>query len=104
MSFSDVVIKESAIVLAKRNEEKKQIVSGLQHVKNLEALDMLGKYMDDPALQAEARISTANLIWDLRASHPTEARAMARQLPASKDRAVAEKARKTISDLDKNKR
>ena len=95
---------KTAIGLAKRNEEKQQIVSGLQHVKNLEALDMLGKYMDDPALQAEARMSAANLIWDLRASHPTEARAMARKLLASKNRTVAEKARKTIADLDKNKR
>jgi HEAT repeat protein len=95
---------KTAIGLAKRNEEKQQIVSGLQHVKSLEALDMLGKYMDDPALQAEARMSAANLIWDLRASHPTEARAMAGQLLESKNRTVAEKARKTIADLDKNKR
>ena len=94
----------TAIGLAKRNEEKKQIVSGLQHVKSLEALDMLGQYMDDPALQAEARMSAANLAWDLRASHPTEARAMAKKLLESKNRTVADKARKTIADLDKKKR
>ncbi|MHC4086288.1 MAG: HEAT repeat domain-containing protein [Planctomycetota bacterium] len=95
---------KTAIGLAKRNEERKQIVSGLQHVKSLEALDMLGKYMDNPAHQAEARMSAANLIWDLRASHPTEARAMAKQLLESKNRTVANKARKTIADLDKKKR
>lgn len=95
---------KTAIELVKRNEEKKQIVSGLQHVKNLEALDMLGKYMDDPELQAEARMSAANLAWDLRNSHSTEARAMAEKLLESKNRTVANKARKTIAELDKKKR
>ena len=89
---------------AKRDEEKKQIVSGLQHVKSLEALDMLGKYMDDPALKAEAQMSAANLIWDLRGSHPTEVRAIAKRLVESKNKNVADKARKTITDLDKSKR
>jgi hypothetical protein len=38
------------------------------------------------------------------ASHPTEARAMSGKLLDSKNRTVTEKARKTIADLDKNKR
>jgi HEAT repeat protein len=95
---------KTALSLAKRNEEKKQIVSGLQHVRSLEALAMLGGYMDDSALQAEARMSAANLIWDLRNSHPAEVRKMAKQLLESKNRTIANKARKTIADLDKKKR
>lgn len=95
---------KAAMGLAKRNEEKKQVVSALQHVRSLEALDTLVKYMDDPALKAEAEMSAANLIWDLRGRHRAQVRAIAERLVESRNKNVAGKARKTIADLDKSKR
>jgi hypothetical protein len=94
---------KTAMGLAQRNDEKKLIVSALRNVKSLESLDMLKKYVDDPALQAEAQMSAANLIWDLRTKHPVEVAAIAAQLASSKNKAVADKAKKTLAELNKNK-
>ncbi len=95
---------KTAMGLAQRNDEKKQVVSALQHVKHLESLDMLKKYMDDPALGAEARMSAANLIWDLRKRHSAEVAPIAAQLAKSKNKAVANKAKKTLAELEKRKK
>ena len=92
-----------AMGLAQRTEEKKQVVSSLQNVKSLESLDMLKKYIDDPALGAEAQMSAVNLIWELRTKHSAEAAALAGQLANSKNKAVADKAKKTLAELNKTK-
>jgi len=92
---------KTAMELAERTEEKKQILSGLQNVRTGEALDMLKTCMDDPALQAEAELAAANLIWELRSSHAAEATAMAKRLLQSKNKAVADRATATIADLSK---
>jgi HEAT repeat protein len=94
---------KTAMGLVQRNNEKKLIVSALQHAKSLESLDMLKKHMDDPALKAEAQMSAANLIWDLRTKHPAEIAAIAGQLANSKNKAVADKAKRTVNELRKNK-
>ncbi len=95
---------KTAMGLAQRNDEKKLVVSALQHVKHLESLDMLKKYMDDPALGAEARMSAANLIWDLRKRHSAEIAEIAAKLASSKHKAVANKAKKTLAELEKKKK
>ncbi len=94
---------KTAMGLAQRNDEKKQVVSSLQNIKSLESLDMLRKYIDDPALGAEARMSAANLIWDLRKRHPAEIAPIAGKLAKSKNKAVADRARKTLAELEKKK-
>ena len=92
---------KTAMGLAQRTDEKKQVVSGLQNAPTLESLNMLKRYMGDPALRAEAEMAAANILWDLRKSHPAEVTAMAQELRKSKNKTVADKASKTISDLKK---
>ncbi len=94
---------KTAMGLAQRNDEKKLIVSALRNVKSLESLDMLAKYVDDPALGTEAQMSAANLTWDLRTKHPVEAAAIAGKLANSKNKAVADRAKKTLAELEKKK-
>jgi len=94
---------KTAMGLAERGEEKRQIVSGLQNAISIEALNMLKKQMDDPALRAEAQMSAATLIWHLRTSHPAEVTAMAAELMKSKNKTVVDKASKTVGDLNKGK-
>jgi len=92
---------KTAMGLAQRADEKKQVVSGLQNAPTLESLNMLKRYMADPALRAEAEMSAANLLWDLRKKHPAEVTAMAQELRKSKNKTVAKKASKTLGDLKK---
>jgi len=93
----------TAMRLAKRNEEKKQIVSGLQYAVSLESLDMVRRYIDDPAFQAEAQTSAVNLIEKLRKRHPGEVKAMAEKLAKSKNKNIAKKAQKIVDELSKRK-
>ncbi len=92
---------KTAMGIVQRNNEMRLIVSALQQAKSLESLDMLKKHMDDPALKAEAQMSAANLIWDLRKKHPAEIAALATQLANSKNKAVADKAKRTVKELKK---
>jgi len=92
---------KTAMGLADRTDEKKQVVSSLQNATTLEALNMLKQYMDDPALRAEAEMAAATLTWNLRTSHPAEAIASAQELLKSRNKTVADKASKTIADLTK---
>ena len=92
---------KTAMGLAQRTDEKKQVVSGLQNAPTLESLNMLKRYMEDPALRAEAEMAAANILWDLRKKHRAEVTAMAQELRKSKNRTVAGKASKALADLKK---
>jgi len=94
---------ETAMDFATRPEEKKQVIGTLQNVKNIESLKMLEQYLDDSALKAEAEMSAANLLWDLRKSHPAEFTAIAEKLAAGESKTVADKAKRALKDLNKNK-
>lgn len=99
-----VKMLQVAMVPATRLEEKKQIIGTLQNVKSGESLKMLEQYLDDPALRAEAQMSAANMLWDMRKSHKAEVKAMAEKLVGSKSRTVADKAKRALNELNKNKR
>jgi len=93
----------TAMNLANRPAEKKQVIGALQNVKSIESLKMLQQYLDDSALKAEAQMSAANLLWDMRKSHPTEVTAIAEKLATSNSRTVADKAKRVLKDLNKSK-
>jgi hypothetical protein len=93
----------TAMKLATRPEERKQIIGAMQHVKSIESLETLQQYLDSPELEAEAQISAANLLWDMRRSRLAEVMAIAKKLAASKSRAVSDKAKRTLKDLDTSK-
>ncbi|MBL7188292.1 MAG: hypothetical protein ISS70_18360 [Phycisphaerae bacterium] len=69
----------------------------------IESLETLQQYLDSPELEAEVQMSAANLLWDMRRSHPAEVMAIAKKLATSKSRAVSDKAKRTLKDLDKSK-
>ncbi|UCG48778.1 MAG: HEAT repeat domain-containing protein [Phycisphaerales bacterium] len=98
-----VEMLKTAMILAARSEEKKQVMGALQNIKSIESLKMLEQYLDDPALRTEAQMSAANLVWDMRRRHPAEVTAIARKLAASDNRTVSQKANRTLKDLGKNK-
>ncbi len=93
---------KTAMDIATRTEEKKQVIGALQNVRSLESLKMLEKYLDHPQLQAEAQMSAANLIWDMRRRHKAEIAEIAEQLAESKNRRVADRAKRTLRELNKN--
>lgn len=93
----------TAMNLATRPAEKKQVIGALQNVKSIESLKMLQQYLDDSALKAEAQMSAANLLWDMRKSHPAEVTAIAEKLATNKSRTVADKAKRVLKDLNENK-
>ena len=90
---------QTALNLVQRDEEMKQIVSALKHVKSPKALEMLKQYMENPTFRAEAEMSAVNLISSLRKSHPQEVREIALRLTKSKNRNVVKKAKKTLSEM-----
>jgi len=92
-----------AIILASRSEEKKQIIRNLQNVVNLDSLQTLQKFMSDPSLRDEVQRLAIKLIWKLRRSNPDEAVAAAEQIAKSDNKSIAEEARKTLDELEKNR-
>jgi len=94
---------KTAMDLAERPEEKKLVVSNLRQAASIEALNMLKQYLADPALQAEAEVAAADLIWELRTRHAAEVADVAQQLLQSKNKTVAQKASKTMADLRKGR-
>jgi HEAT repeat protein len=94
---------KTAMNLATRPEEKKQIIGALQNVRSIESLKMLRHYLDDSALKAEAQMSAVNLLWDMRRSKRPEVKAIAERLADSKNRRVADKAKRALKDMNKNK-
>jgi len=92
-----------AISLASRSIEKKQIISNLPNVVNLDSLWALQKYMADASLRDEAQVSALNLVWKLRKYNPTEAIAASEKLTKSDNKTIAAKAREVLDKLEKNR-
>ena len=56
-----IELYKKAMVIAKRNDEKKMILAGLSKIKNKEALLMAGEYLDDDQLNSEAALAVVNI-------------------------------------------
>ena len=82
--------------LAKRADEKKLIISGLTLAGSADALNMVGRYWDDADVREEAELTAAKLMDDLKQSQPAEVKALATKLQASKNAAVADKAKQIL--------
>ena len=96
-----VEMLRTAMNIAARVEEKKQVIGALQNVKSLESLRILQQHFNSAELKTEAQMSAANLVWDMRKRHPDEVAAIAEKLADSTNRRVAEKAQRTLKDLSK---
>jgi len=96
-----VEMLRTAMNIATRSEEKKQIMGTLQNVKSLDSLRMLQQYFDSSELKTEAQMSAANLLWDMRKRHRAEVAAIAEKLAGSTNRRIADKAQRALKDLNK---
>jgi len=96
-----VEMLRTAMNIATRSEEKKQIMGTLQNVKSLDSLRMLQQYFDSSELRTEAQMSAANLLWDMRKRHRAEVAAIAEKLAGSTNRRIADKAQRALKDLNK---
>ena len=90
---------KKAGALAQRAEEKKAIISGLMLAGSAEALSMVSKYWDENELREEAELTAAKLMEELKSSQPAEVKALATKLLASKNTALADKAKQILADL-----
>jgi len=87
--------------LATRPEEKRLIAGNLRNAGTPEALKMLIGYMKDKSLKQEAELSAADLIWNLRLLRSEEVMKLAEELTGSSNKAVAQKARASLADMNK---
>ncbi|MCX6997778.1 MAG: HEAT repeat domain-containing protein [Kiritimatiellaeota bacterium] len=90
---------KKAGALAKRADEKKMIISGLMLAGSADALNMTGAYWDDSAVRAEAELTADQLMDELKQKNPAEVKALAGKLQASKNAALANKARKILAEI-----
>jgi len=90
---------QTAAGLARRVEEKKQIISALREAATLEALDLLASFMQNEQLAAEAEMTAAHLIGNIRDADPGKIDAMAKRLQSSKNQTVVERATQVRRDL-----
>lgn len=98
-----VKMLQIAMKTATRPEEKKQVIGMLQNVKSPQSLKMLEEYFDDATLSTEAQMSAANMLWDMRKKPSPQVKAIAEKLAGSKNKTVADKARRVLKELNKNK-
>jgi HEAT repeat protein len=98
-----IAMLQKAGELAKRRDEKTQIISGLQQTRNAVGLPMLMAYVADPEVKKEAEMAAVNLLWETRRRKSPEGEQAARALQASDNKGVADKAKRVLGEWNKKK-
>jgi len=90
--------------LAKRADEKRQIVSGLRNVRHPDALKALETHLDDEAVKTEAAMAALDLGWDLRKRNRKEVAAISKKiLDTNTDKRVLSKAKRNYKETGPKK-
>jgi hypothetical protein len=95
---------QEAMNLAKRPEEKRQILSGLGEVRTLDSLRMIAPCLDVKEVQAEACIAAGKVAKDLEnnaAARDDVISALEKVVTISKDKRLVGDAQKTLDKLKK---
>ena len=91
---------KTALGLAGRPDEKRLALSVLGSVRAVEALELAGKYMDDPAVKNEAIAAAGRIAVDIAGKYPDKAApVLKRFIASSKDRRTVNRARKALADI-----
>ena len=91
---------EAAMTAAARPEDKKMVLAGMGGVGNLGALELAMRYLDDPALRAEA--ATVQIARAVSGSHQAKAKeVLGKLVAASKNERVVKDARDAIDLLER---
>ena len=86
-------VLKQAMKLAKRDEERKLVLSALGNVPTPDALDSAASYVDDPAVKEEACIAAVAIAEKLPSRHDARvANVMSKVAKATADKALAERA------------
>lgn len=96
-----VEMLRTAMDIATRTEEKKQVIGALQNVRSVSSVKMLARYIDDSALQNEAQMAAANLLWNMRRSNSEDLKSIAKKLTQSDNKTVADRAKRALDELSK---
>lgn len=75
-----VALFRDALALAERPEEKRQVLAGLSQVADLAALQLAQRFLDEPALQAEAQNAVIAIARLIASTNPEEATAAVQQV------------------------
>jgi HEAT repeat protein len=96
-----VKMYQEAIEVAKRPDEKKQILSGLAGVKSLDALKLAEPCLKDAPVKAEAIEAVITIAGNLRGAHPDESKAALEEvLSLTQDKRIRDR----VGDLLQGKR
>ena len=89
----------SALALAQRPDERKQVLGALRGVRTLPALQLATQCLADKALSEEAASAAISIADRLRVKKPEEKKAVAAAMEKASQAAANEKARKTAEKL-----
>ena len=89
----------SALALAQRPDEKKQVLGALRSIRTLPALQLAAQYLADKALAEEAASAAISITGRLKVKKPEEKKAVAAVMEKTIHVAANEKARKSAEKL-----
>lgn len=101
LSDNPTAMYTRALELAERTEDKRLVLAGLGSASSSEALQLVEKYLNDAALQAEAAAAVVQIAGRLRESDAARARtALDHVMTAVKDAAVRQQAQEVINEME----
>jgi HEAT repeat protein len=84
-----------AMQLAKRVDEKRLVLAGIANLKSVDALNMVAKYLDEPALQQEAASAAVKIAESFKGKNKTQVKpVMEKVLQVARSKSVKDKAQK----------
>ncbi|MBN2592138.1 MAG: HEAT repeat domain-containing protein [Sedimentisphaerales bacterium] len=92
---------KKAMSLAPDAGEKKKVLSGLATTKSLAAMQMAGGYLDDQMLSVEAGAAVINIVGDIYADYPEQAKNMLnRIIKTTKSDSLHQQAQELINSIE----
>ena len=101
-SSETLAMYDDALHAARRDDEKRLVLSGIAGVADPAALGMVEPFLTNPALASEAAIATANIAAAISGTHRDAAKAaLQKLLDASQDQQARKLATDTLSQIDR---
>ncbi|MEJ2052199.1 MAG: hypothetical protein P8Y60_20595, partial [Calditrichota bacterium] len=97
-----VQMYQKAMGLARNANEQRLVLSGLEDVQSVSALNAAGEYLDNPALRQEAAAAVVHIARRISDDHPTEVRQMLQKVIAvTQNESIRNNAQSILDDLQK---
>jgi hypothetical protein len=96
-----VSMYKKALDLSTELNEKRMILAGLRSTRSLKALNMAGKYLDDPALKREAQVAVIQIGERIFEKHPKEVLAfLVKVRQETEDDGIREWVEEILAEMD----